>query len=252
MADLNTIGGIHYEMMRRCYNPKSIAYNSYGAKGIKVYEPWHDRETFRAWAVANGFKKGLRLNRRDSAKDYTPDNCFFGDDHKAKHGKTEQIRNHIKKYKAMKAEVGLKRISDSPLFKTYRSMRTRCENPNHKNYKHYGGRGISVCEEWKCKEGIYAFLKWAKASGWHPGLTLDRIDNNKGYSPENCRWATQKEQIRNRRNTKLYEYKGFMLTVSEIAEAEKIPAVRLRYRLNKGLSISEAISDTKRSMIENE
>lgn len=78
MADLNSIGGLHYEMMRRCYNPKSIAFKSYGAKGIKVCEEWHDRDNFRKWCNENGYTKGLRLNRIDSTKDYCPENCVLG------------------------------------------------------------------------------------------------------------------------------------------------------------------------------
>ena len=60
MADLNTIGGLHYEMMRRCYNETSVAYKDYGAKGITVCLEWHDRENFRKWAIENGYEKGLR------------------------------------------------------------------------------------------------------------------------------------------------------------------------------------------------
>lgn len=246
MADLNRIGGIHYEMMRRCYNPNSIAYSSYGGAGIKVYEPWHNRETFKQWAIESGYKKGLRLNRKDSTKDYTPDNCFFGEVHKAKHGKNEAIKLRIKENKQKKAAIGLKRITDSPLLETYYSMHFRCENPNHKYYKHYGGRGITVCDEWSGKEGLYNFIKWSQ-NGWRPGLTLDRIDNNKGYSPDNCRWATSREQIRNRRVTKLYEYRGMKLMLIEIAEMENISDSRLRYRLNKGLSLSESIEQCKHS-----
>lgn len=79
MADLNRIGGIHYEMMKRCYNEKSIAYKDYGAKGIKVCEEWHDRGCFKKWALKNGYTKGLRLQRIDGKKDYQPSNCFFGE-----------------------------------------------------------------------------------------------------------------------------------------------------------------------------
>ena len=75
MASLDTIGGLHYEMMRRCYNPKSIAFKSYGAKGIKVCEEWHNRDNFRKWCNENGYVKGLRLNRIDNNKGYSPDNC---------------------------------------------------------------------------------------------------------------------------------------------------------------------------------
>lgn len=246
MADNKSIGGQHYEMMKRCYNEKSVMYSSYGGRGIKVYTPWHDREVFKKWALENGYRPGLSLRRKDSSKDYGPDNCFFDASQKAKHGNNQAIKAHIKEYKAKKAALGLQRITDSPLQKTYYSMLNRCKNPNHKHYKHYGGRGISVCPDWDCKDGIYSFLAWAKESGWRPGLTLDRIDNDKGYSPNNCRWATKKEQLRNRRNTRLYEYKGFMLTVSEIAEIENIPAEKLRYRLGKGLAMAEAIEAARK------
>lgn len=245
MADQNFIGGIHYEMMRRCYNPDSVAYKCYGAIGIKVCDEWHDRETFRKWAKENGYQKGLRLCRKDSEKDYTPDNCYFGEGNKAKHGKNEAIRLHIKENKKKKSEIGLKRITDSPLLNIYASMHTRCENPNHVNYSNYGGRGITVCEEWSGKDGFYNFSKWGKDT-WRPGLTLDRIDNEKGYCPDNCRWATINEQLRNRRNTLFFEYLGMKLTIKEIAQLEKISDAKLRYRLTqKGMSLLDAIKDCK-------
>lgn len=78
MAELNSLGGLHYEMMKRCYNENSIMYSSYGAKGITVCEEWHDRDQFKKWAKENGWSKGLRLNRIDSNKPYEPSNCFFG------------------------------------------------------------------------------------------------------------------------------------------------------------------------------
>lgn len=247
MADNNTIGGQHYEMMRRCYNPKSVSYKDYGAKGIKVCPEWHDREVFRKWCIENGYKKGLRINRKDSSLDYTPENCFLGMISKAKHGKNEAIRKSIKENKAKKSKIGLKRLADSPLYETYTSMHTRCENPNHKYYKHYGARGITVCEEWSGKDGIYNFIEWMQEQGWHPGLTLDRKDNNKGYSPNNCRLATIQEQLRNRRNTKFYDYKGMQLTLKEIADLEKISDEKLRYRINKKqMPLDEAIQELKR------
>lgn len=75
-------------------------------------------------------------------------------------------------------------------------MRSRCETPSSTDFKYYGARGISVCEEWKQFE---LFQKWATENGYTDDLSIDRIDNEKGYSPDNCRWITQSEQSRNRR-----------------------------------------------------
>lgn len=105
-------------------------------------------------------------------------------------------------------------VKDNPHYCRWRSMRARCENKNDPHYKNYGGRGITVCEEWK---SFRNFLEWVEASGYEDGLTIDRIDNDKGYCPENCRWVTRTEQQRNKRNNVLIEYKGEKKCLSEWA-----------------------------------
>lgn len=126
------------------------------------------------------------------------------------------------------------------LYRAYTNMMTRCFNSNYKYFNSYGGRGITVCDEWLGENGIINFLNWAKANGYSDNLTLDRIDVNGNYSPQNCRWATMKIQQNNRTNNARYEYKGQIKTLSEWADYLNVTYGRLQRLLQKR-TLEEAV-----------
>lgn len=119
--------------------------------------------------------------------------------------------------------------TNTRLFSIWYGMKKRCYNKNMRIYMNYGGRGIDMCSEWR--ESFLAFKTWADTNGYRDNLTLDRIDNNKGYSPENCRWLTIKEQQSNRRNNHWVTYRGVTKTVTQWASELGMTRQCLLYRL---------------------
>lgn len=117
--------------------------------------------------------------------------------------------------------------SGSKLYKAWGSMKERCDNPVHPNYGHYGGRGIRYCEEWK---DFQSFETWALSHGYAEGLTIDRKDNDGNYTPENCRWATMKEQNNNRRDNIRVKLNGETMMLKQAAERTGLPYGALRQR----------------------
>lgn len=129
------------------------------------------------------------------------------------------------------------RKSRTPIYKTWQSMKERCLNPTCHAYDQYGGRGIKICDRW-----LESFDNFYEDMGDRPaGTTLDRIDNNGGYSKENCRWATKKVQDRNRRTNRLLTVNGVVQTIAGWAEEVGISTAVIHQRLKRGWSPEDAV-----------
>lgn len=120
------------------------------------------------------------------------------------------------------------------LYRIWHGMKNRCYNTSNKDYKNYGARGITVCDEWK--DDFMAFYNWSMSNKYNDILTIDRIDNNKGYSPTNCRWVDITEQIRNRRNTLYVTYQGKTKPLIEWCEILNLNYSTVKGRYYKGVT----------------
>ena len=131
------------------------------------------------------------------------------------------------------------------LRRIWNGMISRCYSPNNPQYADYGGRGITVCDEWSRKKGkgYLSFKKWAFDNGYNEDLTIDRIDNDGGYSPENCRWADDFQQANNRRGNHLLEYNGEVDTMANWARRVGLDYFVIAARINRlGWSAEKALS----------
>lgn len=129
--------------------------------------------------------------------------------------------------------------SNSRLHRIWSHMKTRCYNTNSKNYKDYGGRGIAVCDEWK--DNFQAFYNWSMVNGYDDTLTIDRIDVNGNYEPNNCRWITNEEQQHNKRCCLYFTVKGKTKCLSEWVKYYNLNYETVRSRLKNNWSIERAL-----------
>ena len=154
--------------------------------------------------------------------------------------------------KCKKSMVGKKcykhGMSKTRLYQCYKLMKNRCYNINNIRYYLYGGRGIKVCDEWLGEFGSINFIEWSLNNGYDDNLTLDRIDNNKDYSPENCRWATRKQQSNNLRANRKFSINGKEYTISQISDEYNIPYKTLYGRIRNNWSIEKCISTPIKKM----
>lgn len=131
-------------------------------------------------------------------------------------------------------------LTNSRLYKIYSGMKSRCYKDWDKDYKNYGDRGIAVCNDWL--KDFSNFHKWALKNGYKEDLTIDRIDNNGNYSPENCRWTTIINQSNNKRNNIYITYQNKTKTATEWSRELKVNADTLHNRKRLGWSDDEIIS----------
>lgn len=134
---------------------------------------------------------------------------------------------------------GLSQGATKKLYDVYRQMMRRCYDNNCKDYKNYGARCISVCYEW---HDVPGFVKWAIASGYKEGVTIERIDVNGGYCPENCTWIENKYQARNTRKASILIVDGEPLQIGYLAEKLGISVKTIKGRINRGWSVDEIIN----------
>ena len=134
-------------------------------------------------------------------------------------------------------------MSDTRIYHIWATMKSRCNNATSENYKHYGGRGIKVCDEWNNKNGFWNFYNWAIRHGYNDDLTIDRIDVNGNNEPDNCRWATFKEQAENRREGRkmMITYHNKTMSIKAWADHLGISEYVIRQRLKRDWSIEKAL-----------
>lgn len=147
---------------------------------------------------------------------------------------------HTKKPVSKKPPKNKKEIMrEHPLYSRWKSIKSRCYQRSCKDYSNYGGRGITMCDAWRYD--FWEFANWAKDNGYEDGLTIDRIDNDKGYSPKNCRWIPRGDQNKNKRNIQLYDG----LTLPDWCVEHGISYSRVSADLQHGVPFDEAVKSAE-------
>lgn len=139
-------------------------------------------------------------------------------------------------------------LTSHRFYHIWKSMTSRCYKESSSSYKDYGGRGITICEEWK--DTPLHFLAWLEENNYKKGLEIDRRNNNKGYSPENCRITTKSVNCRNKRDTVMIEWNGRTIPLIELAEMHNIKYGTMYRRINKmKLSPEDAVNFKRKQKV---
>ena len=131
------------------------------------------------------------------------------------------------------------------LKKVFVHMKERCYNPNDKRYEDWGGRGIQICDEWLSDPET--FVRWSIENGYDEGLTIDRVDNNGNYCPENCRWVTKAENNQNRRSSRYYTYNGKTQNLQKWCDEYNASRSMVNKRLQLGWEFDKALLTPKKT-----
>lgn len=141
-------------------------------------------------------------------------------------------------------ELETHHLSNTRLFVIHRGIKRRCYDKRIKKYKDYGARGIKVCDEWL--NSLESFAKWSYENGYNDNLTIDRIDNNGNYEPNNCRWVDQQTQQNNKRNNIFLEYNGEQKTIAQWSRDLNISYSKLYNRIiKKNMTIENILKEFK-------
>lgn len=197
-------------------------------------------QTFNSWTVVKEVDKDKHGNRRVLVK------CKCGAEHvrvlnTIRYGHSRHCRRCSFLARGG-VNPGTHGKSHTPEYKIWGAMKERCGDPHNKRYERYGGRGIGITSRWLGKDGFPNFLKdmGPRPSRRH---SIDRIDNNEDYSPENCRWATAKEQQRNRSSNRFLTVNGVRKTLVEWSEETGINYGTLKSRIYRGWSPEDAVRE---------
>ena len=247
-------------MKSRCLYRGNIGYSNYGGRGIGVCDRWLESfENFRDDMLPT-WKKGLSLDRIDSNGNYSLDNCRWAT--RSEQNNNRRISLNYKgksvsewaKTKGLSRELIYQRLSRGwnweralktkkrkeqpptrhPLYSRWSGMKTRCNNPNSTVYKYYGAKGIRVCKRW---DHFKNFLEDVGKT-YKKGLSLNRIDNSGPYSPENCEWVSQKEQVSNTSRNIKYQGK----TMADWSRILSVSKGTLLWRAKQGWPMEKVIS----------
>ena len=153
--------------------------------------------------------------------------------------------NHTRSCGCLLKEINRKKLTkhgkyNTRIYNIYDAMKQRCYNPRNSSYKYYGTKGIKVCDEWL--NDFVSFYSWSIANGYKDNLTIDRINADEDYKPSNCRWATYKEQVENRKCNHWITYNGKTQILTQWAKEYNLTYDCLRYRIRSGWDIEKALN----------